>query len=105
MWDFVIQLYICLQETSCFSQPHSAVADQRNQPPQIIVCLAACLLYQTEAVDRYGQTLCDIVSVGDECLRESIIARQSVFLDRQVHDLPDRSEGTFYAARRQTLLE
>ena len=75
MWDFVIQLYIRFQETGCFGQPHSAFADQRNQPPQIIVCIATCLLYQTEMRDWYGQTLFDIVSVGDECLRESIIAR------------------------------
>ena len=75
MWDFVIQLYIRFQETGCFGQPHSAVADQRNQPPQIIVFTATCLLYQTEMRGRYGQTPCDIVSVGDECLRECIIAR------------------------------
>ncbi|GIS12243.1 MAG: hypothetical protein CM15mP115_13940 [Alphaproteobacteria bacterium] len=48
MWDFVIQLYIRFQETGCFGKPHSSVTDQRNQPPQIIVCTATCLLYQTE---------------------------------------------------------
>ena len=86
MWDIVIHLHIRFQQTGCFGKPHSAVTDQRNQPPQIIVCLAACLLYQTETVDRYGQTLCDIIPVGDECLCECIIARQTIFLDRQVHD-------------------
>ena len=75
MWDIMIQLYILFQETGCFGKPHSSVTDQRNQPPQIIVCTATCLLYQTEMRGRYGQTLCDIVSVGGKCLRESIIAR------------------------------
>ena len=82
MWDFVIQLYTRFQETGCFGQPHSAAADQRNQSPQIIVCMATCLLYQAEMRGRDGQTLFDIIPVRDECLRESIIARQPIFLDR-----------------------
>ncbi len=105
MWDIVIQLYIRFQKASRFGKPHSGVTDKRNQPPQIIVCTATCLLYQTEMRGRYRQTLCDIIAVRDECLRESIIARQAILLDRQIHDRPDRSEGTFYATRRQTLLE
>ena len=105
MWDFVIQLYIRFQQTGCFGQPQSAVTDQRNQTPQIVVCLLACFLYQTEKRGRYGQTLCEIIPFWDECLRESIVARQTIFLDRQIHNRPDRSEGTSYATLRQTLLE
>ena len=75
MWDIMIQLYIRFQETGCFGKPHSSVTDQRNQPPQIIGCIATFLLYQTEMRGRYGQTPCDIGSVGDECLCKCIIAR------------------------------
>ena len=75
MWGIVIQLYIRFQKAGCFGKLHSGVTDKRNQLPQIIVCTATCFLYQTEMRGRYGQTLCDIISVRDECLRESIIAR------------------------------
>ena len=75
MWDIVIQLYIRFQKAGRFGKPHSGVTDKRNQPQQIIVCTATYLLYQTEMRGRYGQALCDIIPVRDECLRESIIAR------------------------------
>jgi len=51
MLDIVIQLYNRFQWTGRFGKPYSGATDKRNQPPQIIVCLAACLLYQTETVD------------------------------------------------------